>query len=381
MAGILQALILAWALFLIAGSLKKDELEKRGIEILPIGIIIRTERGIEKIKKLAIRFSGALKIITNTGIFLSPLIIVILFITLGAYAFTIAKAPAEAKPGLSPVIPGVEIPGSPIFVPLWPGIIAIVSVVVVHEFMHALLAVVEDVRISSFGIFTIAFLPIGAFVEPDEDELAKKSLMSRLRVYIAGSAGNFIAAIALLLFLLFIFNPIVFTKTDVKIMEIAKNSPAEKAGFKVGEIIISVNGIKINSAEEFLKVISQHKPGEEIIIETNKGLRKITLGELQGHAYIGIGVSNIGIREIFSKTIGENKVLFMGETVWWSFLLNFFIGLTNLLPVLPFDGGRMLQDFVEHSMPRYGNVLKTAIFLLVGMLIIINFFPYLRYII
>jgi len=41
-----------------------------------------------------------------------------------------------APPTLSLVIPGVQIPGSPIFVPFWYGIIALFTVILVHEFGH-----------------------------------------------------------------------------------------------------------------------------------------------------------------------------------------------------------------------------------------------------
>ncbi|MCE5338993.1 MAG: site-2 protease family protein, partial [Methanomicrobiaceae archaeon] len=49
-------------------------------------------------------------------------------------------------------------------------IIGLLLTIVVHEFGHAILARVEDMRVRSMGLL-IAVIPIGAFVEPDEEDV------------------------------------------------------------------------------------------------------------------------------------------------------------------------------------------------------------------
>ncbi len=75
-------------------------------------------------------------------------------------------------------------------------------------------------------------------------------------------------------------------KSDVNgfiIGSIVKDSPAEKAGLKEGDIITSIAGNKIGSFSELRAEIRKHKPGEEVdILYTRDGKEtpiKVTLGE------------------------------------------------------------------------------------------------------
>jgi len=94
------------------------------------------------------------------------------------------KAPSA---GVQLVIPGVTIP-------LWYGLIGLIVVMVVHELSHGVVARAEKLRLKSVGLVLFAVIP-GAFVEPDEDELKKAPLLSRLRVYAAGSMANIVVAL------------------------------------------------------------------------------------------------------------------------------------------------------------------------------------------
>jgi len=52
----------------------------------------------------------------------------------------------------------------------------------------------------------------------------------------------------------------------IGVKEVAKNSPAEKAGIKVGDLIASVNNKDILSGEDFKKILSQFQPNELITL-------------------------------------------------------------------------------------------------------------------
>ena len=85
--------------------------------------LYRTSFGIKAIQKFAARYGELIKIFAYTGIgigfigmaFISGLLLQSLW-----KLFTVPGAP----PAITPVIPGVKIPGSPIFVPFWYGIIS-----------------------------------------------------------------------------------------------------------------------------------------------------------------------------------------------------------------------------------------------------------------
>jgi S1-C subfamily serine protease len=48
----------------------------------------------------------------------------------------------------------------------------------------------------------------------------------------------------------------------VIISDIKKNSPAEKAGLKVGDIILEINGEKIQNEETIISIINDAKAGD-----------------------------------------------------------------------------------------------------------------------
>jgi serine protease Do len=66
---------------------------------------------------------------------------------------------------------------------------------------------------------------------------------------------------------------------------IVKKSPADLAGLKEGDIIISINDIELNSNNNLSSVISQYNAGEEVkIIYERNGERKevkVKLGEVK----------------------------------------------------------------------------------------------------
>ena len=136
----------------------------------------------------------------------------------------------STTPSVSLVIPGVEMPGSSIYVPLGYGLIGLATVLIVHEFSHGILAVSEKINIKSIGLLLFAIIP-GAFVEPDEEELKASSKLSQLRVYAAGSIANMsLAAIALVLFLVISSYaiPANFSENGIEINRVVSDSPASQ---------------------------------------------------------------------------------------------------------------------------------------------------------
>ena len=49
-----------------------------------------------------------------------------------------------------------------------------------------------------------------------------------------------------------------------------ENSAAKKAGIKVGDVITSIDGIKVNTTPELQEVIGKHKPGDAVQIKVNR---------------------------------------------------------------------------------------------------------------
>jgi len=58
--------------------------------------------------------------------------------------------------------------------------------------------------------------------------------------------------------------------TGVYIMEIAENSPAERAGLRVGDVIIAVNEQAVTTYEELTKIKDQYKAGDTITLTVTR---------------------------------------------------------------------------------------------------------------
>ncbi|MFQ6136954.1 MAG: site-2 protease family protein, partial [Candidatus Hydrothermarchaeales archaeon] len=245
---LLHILLLIALLWLVVLNIDEEEFEKRNIERLPIALLWRTERGLEGVDyfaKKARRFWGLL---SDLGILISiPLMAFVLYeLTMSARHILVAP---EAPPGIAPALPGLRIPGSPIYIPFWYGIFALMTVLVAHEIMHGIITKAEGLRLKSLGILFVTLVPLGAFAEPDEDELERSSKRTKLRVYAAGSFGNFLLVILSIFLISTIIAPGMFQEDYVNISRVFPNTPAEVYGLRENTTLISINGVRVNTME------------------------------------------------------------------------------------------------------------------------------------
>ncbi|MEM0475568.1 MAG: site-2 protease family protein, partial [Candidatus Norongarragalinales archaeon] len=107
------------------------------------------------------------------------------------HAWLVLTVP-QTPPGVVPVVPGVTIP--------WEAIIALAIIAIVHELAHGIACKIIGLRIKSSGMLLFGWLPVGAFVEPDENAFKRIRLRDKRRMLIAGSTSNalfFLAFLAL----------------------------------------------------------------------------------------------------------------------------------------------------------------------------------------
>ena len=129
----------------------KKYLEGYGVEVTFPVLLWKTQRlrgFIDKIANLSKRFW---KWFMNIGIVISVIFMVIMAITL-VYSLTMITT----TPSVSLLLPGVDVPGSPIFIPFFYGFVALATVIIVHEFSHGILARVENVSLKSIGLLLSA---------------------------------------------------------------------------------------------------------------------------------------------------------------------------------------------------------------------------------
>ena len=353
-----------------------------------IVFLYRTNFGLKFIDKISGKYKELVKIIGLTGIGIGFIGLITISVMLIQNIFSLLFNP-NAVPGVGLVVPGVHIPGSPIFIPFWSGIIALFFVVLVHEFGHGIVARSHGLKIKSSGFGMFAIFPI-AFVEPDEETLKKEKDYVQYSTFAAGPFFNILLAALAAILLFFIFLPAqqnLTEPTGFSITSVQEGFPAQAAGMKANEIITGINGIKTLTVQEFSEEISLIRPGETITIQTKDNEYMITTTQHPDEptkAYIGI----LGLQDQrdFTGTSALSKTLFaillwIKELTQWIFVLSFGIGLANLLPLGPVDGGRMLQIALHKLFgdKNKGDRLWKQISLLFLLILAINiFFPIIK---
>ncbi len=302
-------------------------------------------------------------------------------VAFGAMAFItwtlVSSLPSVFEaPAVSIIIPGVEMPGSSIYIPFFYGLIALATVLVVHEFSHGIQSVGEKISIKSIGLLLFAIIP-GAFVEPDEDELKEAKRSSRLRVYAAGSIANItLAVIALLLVSLISAGiPTFFAEDGIAIDRIVSDSPSDGV-LKEGMVLEAIDNHQITNSSDYLDVVSHYSPGDNVSVKTDQGSYTLTLDKNPNNdsrGYFGIQANKHF--KLINNSMGPIPwILFeLLELFQWVAMLNLGIGLFNLLPLKPLDGGYMLEILLSYKLSE--NIYKpivNALSVVMAMIIIFS---------
>ncbi|MEK6902427.1 MAG: site-2 protease family protein, partial [archaeon] len=338
----------------------------------PVGFIFPVENPIIPIPVILVQASF--------GLFgLAGLILVNLFYS-ALDIITKLGVGKNACAGVAPVIPGVDLPNSPISVPLhaW---LSFVIILIVHEASHGFVIRKLGMKLKSYGLLLLGFLPIGAFVEPDDKEMAdleKKKPREALRVYAAGPASNFyfflIGGIIFTLLGGFILGPLLmpaFTEirndsslgVQVKSVEdeillcgTVFETPAHNVLF-VGDQITHVDGNAVNTIGQFSKAVAGKK--SYTLTVNHEGTVSDHFFEPNDLGRIGINVADIPKPEYpfpWGYHPGIAVIGFITGFLGWLLLLNFLVATANFLPIDPFDGGKMVKLLI---LPYLG-VLKMS---------------------
>src|SRR3989344_5532888 len=357
--------------------------DRKKFERQSIVLLRRTTRGRNAIIKIAERFPRFWKHLGTTGIGIGFAASVFVFYTL--IENLVKAATTEQKAGLafllpSPTATAVAGPGF-LAVPFWYWIIAIGMLVVVHEGLHGVMTVIGKVKIKSLGWGLLAVIPL-AFVEPDEKALQKKNFMTQQRVFAAGSLANFILAGIALLVVSYGFLW-AYGEEGVGFHAFAKGQPAEQANLT--GVITSIDGQMGESRLALGQQLEKISPGQEItittkLVENNKVIEKSyqlkTVAEpnsTSNKAYIGI----LGVRD--AKLMKEDLLPFSGPITFFEglffflFLINLGVGLANMLPLKPLDGGRMWELVFQKVSKKHSKTLTHGIAWITFILIIANF--------
>ncbi len=252
---------------------------------------------------------------------------------------------ATAVPGATLLLPGVNLP----FVE---GILALMVILLVHEGAHAVLAVLGRVRLHSSGIVLFGSLPIGAFIEPDEKQLAKRPNHVQSKVLVAGPTSNLLTSLfffALLFSFLFIAEP--FREEGILVVSGLEHNDT---------IVYSINGQPVDG-----EINMSIQPNTEVTLITNYGeIQKQTDDEGK------LGILYFSISSPIFYFFTSPILSFIKSFLLLAFALNFIVGVVNLLPLPFFDGYRLLELNLKNKF------IVTSIAVVVVISFLLNFAPW-----
>ncbi|MDO8427956.1 MAG: site-2 protease family protein [Candidatus Diapherotrites archaeon] len=273
----------------------------------------------------------------------------------------------KACPGVAPLIPGVQIPNVPIVVPFiaW---IPLFLILIIHEGFHGIQARREKIKVKSTGLLLAGLFPIGAFVEPDENQLKHKSKLAQLRVFANGATSNMFsifAMLALALLLVPILTPMqnelisarINAVDSVIISDVSETtefcgdtySNSAFNNLEKGMQIRSVNSVPVHSIVEVQTQIAEvRQNNQELVlgvqsVSNELSEKKLTPNPLGRYGFSMEEKLNPGFvfsEDYFWKAAFLNAIY---TIINWFVILSLLIAIVNFLPMDPFDGGKMAR--------------------------------------
>ncbi len=328
-------------------------------------------------------------------------------------------------------------------------------IIIVHEFGHFIAAKKGGVYIDEFSLgmgpqllkykpkksettYSLRAFPIGGFVSMAEKEdpsnkaikknqvLENKSFGRKLLVLINGILFNCFLAI-----FLFFVSGLLYGRpvSEPVINKVVEGMAAEKAGLESGDKILEVNGVKINTWDDFLLEASAKKLKDEYIFKVEKSNGDIKeynlvpeVQEVEGQEVKVFGIQSSGttyykgfknaviyafegfytnFKTIF-KILGN---LFTGEVpvkslsgpvgiyslvdsvksqgintlLYLTAYLSINVAIINLIPIPVFDGGRVLILLIEKITRRKSSENLEAILNYIGFALMILLMLYVTF--
>jgi membrane-associated protease RseP (regulator of RpoE activity) len=251
--------------------------------------------------------------------------------------------------------------------------LAVAVIVLTHELAHGVTARLENIPVLSTGLMAF-LLFFGAFVEPDEKEFEKASLVSRLRMLASGSATNLITALLVTLLLQGLFLP---SSSGILIQEVSPDGPAAAAGLRQWDVIKAINGQQILSSQNYTSIMSQVSPGDTISLtvlhdntETTQSIIVDADPNNSSRAILGVILGNI-----YRQTrlgLDQYATVHLYWSLFWVYLLGVSVAIFNMLPAFPFDGEKVLYYPLANLMKKHTRELRYALNIIVWGLFVLN---------
>jgi len=316
------------------------------------------------------------------------------------------------------------LPGINPLLPILYGWLAIVCAIVIHEGAHGIIARNRGLNVKSSGLLFFLIIPIGAFVDVDEKQLAKAKPRDSLRVMAAGVAGNVVVALVCLLAVLLIVNGLTPVVDGVYIYGVREGMPAEEAGLLPGDVFVSVDNMEIGSYDDLDTYLEDKNSGDIVQVTVTRGENweehfstSITLTEFENKSFMGVSLFDPMEPLTYYRTLTPESVyvymlppsLYSGlvpfsdllipfythglgaqwhvyaNIFFWLWFVNVNVAVFNALPIYPLDGGRMFNITLKSLLGRrvsektISRITFAVTATLIWILLMIALIPFIMY--
>jgi membrane-associated protease RseP (regulator of RpoE activity) len=317
------------------------------------------------------------------------------------------------------------------FFPVTYGLIALIITLVIHEAGHGIVARVHNIRVESTGILLFLGIPVGAFVNIEQELLVKASMKQKSAILTAGALNNMILAAISLIALYFVIStltPIATSgesKTGVVVMSVNDGSLASKIGLSKESIIQTIAGQKVHGVDDLGNILRsnlghnipitwQDKTGQKITrsislppFASNRGILGIAITDLTpnpslvlqkykswftsnpiallapptlGQGMLLVPYSDLMAPKYESNILGSSFPI-IANILFWIWFINFNVGIFNALPITFLDGGSWYNSLIEsRTQKSKASMVKNASLLLslimIGIVIMSITLPY-----
>lgn len=326
------------------------------------------------------------------------------------------------------------------------ALLALGILIFIHELGHFWAARATGVRVEEFAVgfgrpilkfrrretlYRLNWIPVGGYVKmlgednPEAsdapDNFNNRPLLARMLVIVAGVIMNFLGAIVILSLMFNLYGSPENPVKNVYASRVVPSSPAEAAGMKSKDILVEINGKKIDSFETFSKEIEANN-GRPVTIKVLRDSQTVDLQAVPANNKIGVeigrtyqsygGVWDNTVAAVkqtghltyltidgFVKLItgqfafkdmagpvgiiqitGEASQAGLQSYLWIMALLSVNLAVMNLVPIPGLDGGRLLFLIIEGlrrgkriPLDKEASINLIGILFLLGLMVIVTF--------
>jgi len=301
----------------------------------------------------------------------------------------------ELGPGSILLLPGINP-----MLPIVYGWIAIVFAIAVHEGAHGVIARNVGLNVKSSGLLFFLFIPIGAFVDVDEEQIKKSKPRPALKVMAGGVGANIVVATVCLLGVLLLVGSLTPVIDGVYINDVTNGLPAQTAGLLPKDVFVSIDNATIANTTELRAILDTKTAGDTIQVTVARGENwqsefstTVNLTASGNRTVMGITSYDLFTEQrlenyqtfsldrlsmylvpptlasglvpfsdflspFYSNSIPQWQILANG--LFWIWFVNFNLAIFNALPIYPLDGGRIFNITLKSAVGK--RVSEKAIY-------------------